>query len=77
MTFCHNSFHRFGIPSPTRSTVLPAWFSNDDLTPADDVWEQGATAPLTVREVIDAVLAAKGIRDATAKQRAGIEMPAR
>jgi len=32
-----------------------------------------AQGTLTVREIADAILAAKGVRDATAKQRAGIE----
>jgi len=27
---CGANFHRLGIPSPTRSTLLPAWFSNED-----------------------------------------------
>jgi len=34
---------------------------------------RAAQEPLTVREITDAVLAAKGIRDATVKQRAGID----
>jgi len=34
---------------------------------------RAAQGPLSVREVAEAILTAKGIRDATAKQRTGIE----
>lgn len=48
------------------------WFKRGTLfREALDVLRKAA-APLTVAEVTDGVLAAKGIRDATAKQRNGI-----
>ena len=49
------------------------WFKRGTLFRAALDALRAAQGPLTVREIADAILAAKSIRDATAKHRAGIE----
>jgi len=61
------------VISARRRVIGNPWFKRGTLFRAALDVLRGATAPMTVREVADAILAAKGIRDATAKQRAGIE----
>src|ERR1700730_9781508 len=65
-------FNARAISVRRRVTGNP-WFKRGTLFRAalDALWT--AQGPLTVREIADTILAAKGIRDATAKQRAGIE----
>jgi len=60
------------IKARRRVTGNP-WFKRGPLFRAALDVPRGATAPMTVRDVADAILAAKGVREATAKQRAGIE----
>ena len=60
------------ISARRRVTGNP-WFKRGTLFRAALDVLRAAQGPLTVREVAEAILAAKGIRDATAKQRAGIE----
>ena len=49
------------------------WFKRGTLfRQALDVL-RGATAPMAVREIADAILAAKGVTDATAKQHEGLQ----
>src|ERR1700733_6432748 len=65
-------FNARAIAARRRVTGNP-WFARGTLfRSALDVL-RGATGPMTVREIAAAVLAAKGITDATAKQLAGIE----
>lgn len=65
-------FNARAISARRRVTGNP-WFKRGTLFRAALEALRKATAPLTVREVTDAILAAKGVRDATAKQRTGLE----
>jgi hypothetical protein len=60
------------ISARRRVTGNP-WFKRGTLFRAALDALRGAQGPLTVREVAEAILAAKGVREATTKQRAGIE----
>jgi hypothetical protein len=60
------------ISARRRVTGNP-WFKRGTLFRAALDVLRAAQGPLTVREIADAILAAKGVQEATAKQRAGIE----
>ena len=64
------------ISARRRFTGNP-WFKRGTLFRAALDVLRAAQGPRTVREIADAILAAKGVREATAKQRAGIEARAR
>jgi hypothetical protein len=59
--------------SARRRVLGNPWFKRGTMfRHALDALRKGGT-PMTVREITDAVMAANGIRDATAKQRDGLE----
>jgi hypothetical protein len=60
-------FNARAIAARRRVTGNP-WFKQGPLFRASSGGYAGRSAPLTVREIADAVLAAKGITDATPKQ---------
>jgi len=65
-------FNARAISARRRVTGNP-WFRRGTLfRQALDVL-RGATAPMAVREIADAILAAKGVTDATAKQHEGLQ----
>jgi len=63
------SRHRFGTPSPTRSTVLPAWFSRDDRIPACQ-----SRCRFLLRHVIDVLL--RSLRSLPEQQSCSEQLPA-
>ena len=59
-------FNARAISARRRVTGNP-WFKRGTISGALDAM-RAAQGPMTVREIVDAILAAKGVTDATAKQ---------